>query len=97
MGDILIRNIPDQLKAELAQLAGEEGSSLSAAAVDVLWEGINAKRTAQKNSGLALWRALREDLVNAEPDELDLEYERIMEEVEAERKSDFGRPLPDLE
>ena len=96
MGDLLIRNIPDALKIEIARAAAEEGTSLSSEAIHILREGLLARSKSDATNGRSAWDALRPLLFDEDDPDARIEFE-IMEEVEAERKRDFGRPLPELE
>lgn len=97
MGDLLIRNIPDVLKAEIARAAAQEGTSLSSEAIDILRVGLSARRKAGETAKKSAWEVLRPILLDEDDPGIGREFAEIMEEVEAERKRDFGRPLPDLE
>ncbi len=91
MGDLLIRNIPEAVKQEIAEAAKARGQSLSDKAVDLLQKGLIAERsddTAPKGSA---WESLR--TVFESQGALDGGFAEVMEEVEALRKRDFGRPV----
>ena len=96
MGDMLIRNIPEALKREIEQLASRDGLSLSAKSIDLLRNSLVAERESRKERFVSAWDALRPIMYHGDDEEAEA-FGRIMEEVEAERKSDFGRPLPDFE
>jgi len=95
MGDMLIRGIPDPLKREIEQAARKGGQSLSGKAIDLLRKGIVAEKEAKQERGISAWDAIRSTFVaeNA-TDEM---FAEIMDEIEAERKRDFGRPVEDFE
>ncbi|TKT74993.1 plasmid stabilization protein [Aquamicrobium sp. LC103] len=95
MGDLLIRNIPDALRHELAEEAAKDGNSLSAEAIDILRQGLLARRNTAEIEGKSAWEQLRAIL--RPDDEEDDTFSKVMDEIEAERKRDFGRPLPDFE
>lgn len=95
MGDLLIRNIPEHLKKGIEQAARRDGQSLSAKSIDLLRRSLAEDMAAQERPFVSAWDALRSAFV--EHDAVDDEYSKIMDEIEAERKRDFGRPLPDLE
>lgn len=94
MGDLLIRNIPEHLKKELEQAAKRDGQSLSAKSIDLLRKSLAEETAVQEKPFVSAWDALRSAFV--EHDAVDDEYSKIMDEIEAERKRDFGRPV-DLE
>ncbi|EBX4816962.1 plasmid stabilization protein [Salmonella enterica subsp. enterica serovar Newport] len=97
MGDMLLRGVPDAIKTELKQFASESGKSLSETAVDVLRKGIAARKADRDKPRQSAWDLLRAASVESEAIDHDGEYVRIMDEIEAERKRDFGRPVPDFE
>ena len=97
MGDMLIRGIPDAIKTELTQLARDEGKSLSETAVDLLRKGMAADRADRAKPKQSAWDALRSAFIDADAVDHDGEFAKIMDEIEAERKKDFGRPVPDFE
>lgn len=94
MGDLLIRNIPEHLKKELERAAKRDGQSLSAKSIDLLRRSLAEDTAAPEKPFVSAWDALRSAFV--EHDAVDDEYSKIMDEIEAERKRDFGRPV-DLE
>ncbi|PSJ57857.1 plasmid stabilization protein [Pseudaminobacter soli (ex Li et al. 2025)] len=95
MGDMLIRGIPEPLKREIARAAQEDGKSLSAKAIELLHKGMVAEEDVKPGSGQSAWDALRSVFVAEGA--VDDEFSKIMEEIEAERKRDFGRPVEDFE
>ena len=90
MGDVLIRGIPEGLKNEIAEAARGRGQSLSAKAVDLLRKGLIVER--EDRPQRSAWDVLRPILYDGNDKEAE-EYAKIMDEVEAERKRDFGRPV----
>ena len=95
MGDMLIRGIPEPLKREIARAAKQDGKSLSAKAIELLHKGMVAKEDVKPAAEQSAWDALR--AVFVAEGAIDDEYSKIMEELEAERKRDFGRPIEDFE
>jgi plasmid stability protein len=91
MGDMLIRNIPDSLKREITQAADFRHQSLSAKAIDLLRKGLIAEREAKPLPGQSAWEMLRAPFEEFGPPTG--EFAAIMDEIEAERKRDFGRPV----
>ena len=96
MGDMLIRNIPAALKVAIECAAKEEGKSLSDRAIDLLRKGILFEKEAASAPSRSAWDVLRPLLYSGDDVEAE-RFARIMDDIEAERKRDFGRPLPDLE
>lgn len=95
MGDLLIRGIPEPLKTDIAQAASKEGTSLSAKAIELLRKGMIAENEAGRETGRSALDSLRS--IFAAHDAIGDEFAEIMDEIEAARKTDFGRPLPDFE
>jgi plasmid stability protein len=89
MGDMLIRGIPEGLKNEIAEAAKGRRQSLSAKAVDLLRKGLIVEREDRPHR--SAWDEIRSAFESEGP--VTGEYAQIMEEVEAERKRDFGRPV----
>jgi len=96
MGDLLIRNVAEALKTDLDQLADRTGQSLSDAAKEALWEGVNLvkRRLASDADKLPLGQRLQAAFAGAfeSQDEAE-EFHRSLDE---QRKKDTGRPLPDF-
>ncbi|TPI43600.1 plasmid stabilization protein [Mesorhizobium sp. B2-9-1] len=95
MGDMLIRGIPEPLKHEIEQAARRGGHSLSSKAIDLLRKGIVAEKEAKPERGVSAWDAIRSAFVAENA--TDETFAEIMDEIEAERKRDFGRPVEDFE
>ena len=96
MGDMLIRDIPEPLKREIEQAARKGGQSLSGKAIDLLRKGMVAEKAAEARAGsFSMGRDSARHYVaeNAIGDE----FAKIMDEIEADRKRDFGRPVEDFE
>ena len=99
MGDLLIRNIPDALRADIERLAKAKGSSLSQTAREALRMGVEAVKKAD-SSGPKVRPGDQLVAFFDDPDATEEErkvFGQIMDEIEAERKRDFGRPVPELE
>ena len=94
MGDLLIRNIPEELRLGLAKAADADGLSLSDAAKRAIMAGLKAVESAnvpkQRNALEAIREALGENLVTDEEHEV---FMRIIEE--GRRRPD--RPPPEFE
>ncbi len=95
MGDLLIRNVPEAVKRDLERSAKRDGRSLSATAIDILAKSL-AEKQADEKPFVSAWDELRPLLYSGNAEEAE-EFGRIMEEVEIERKRDFGRQLADLD
>jgi len=91
MGDMLIRGIPDALKLELEEVARVEGKSLSARAIDLMRKGMIFEKEAASKPKRSAWEVLRK--IYEEEGAIDDDYAKMMDEIEAERKKDFGRPV----
>lgn len=94
MGDLLIRNIDEALKRGIIELAQANGRSLSDEAKVLIGEAMAGKwsEPADSQSVVDTIRAIfeREGAIGDE-------YADLMDEVEAERKKDFGRPFEAFE
>jgi plasmid stability protein len=98
MGDLLIRNISDALKRDISARAEKNGNSLSDEAKNLLQKAIIDTVKADVPTKSA-WEAMREIFApknGAEAREAE-EYAKIMDEIEAKRKKDFGRPFEGME
>ena len=89
---MLIRGIPEALKREIEDFARRDGQSLSAKSIDLLRKSVDADRQAYTKPFVSAWDVLRPILYDGNDAEAE-EFAKIMEEVEAERKRDFGRPV----
>ncbi len=91
MGDLLIRNISDAMKRDIALRAEKNGNSLSDEAKNLLQKAIfdTPGADAPARSALDGFREIFSPLTDDEREE----FAKIMDDIEAERKKDFGRPL----
>jgi len=91
MGDLLIRNIPDAMKRDIALRAEKNGNSLSDEAKSLLQKAMTdtSGTDAPTRSALDGFREIFSPLTEHEQEQ----FAGIMDEIEAERKKDFGRPL----
>ncbi|RFC00752.1 plasmid stabilization protein [Rhizobium leguminosarum bv. trifolii] len=94
MGDLLIRNISEAMKRDIAASAQRSGNSLSDEAKDLLREALHRK-TEAKPETVSVYDAIRAAFVSENA--VDDEFAAIMEEIEVARKKDFGRPFEDFE
>lgn len=95
MSDLLVRNVPSALKSTLEESAKRAGVSLSDRAIELIRAGLTEERNSAGQTQKSAWEAWRS--VFEEAGALDDEFQEIMAEIERERKSDFGRPIPDFE
>jgi plasmid stability protein len=91
MGDLLIRNVPEDLKRDLGEIARNTGRSMSDAAKDMIRTGVERYQSIPASAGKNAYEQLRE--VFAPFDEGAEEFANIMDELEEQRKKDFGRPF----
>lgn len=91
MGDLLIRNIPEAVKREIAEAAKEHGQSLSEKAVDLLQKGLHVEHREDSQPAGSAWEMLRSVFESEGPPAG--EFAEMLDEIEAERKRDFGRPV----
>ncbi|MDM9626187.1 plasmid stabilization protein [Rhizobium sp. S152] len=91
MGDLLIRNISDAMKRDIALRAEKNGNSLSDEAKNLLQKAMVSTpgTDAPARSALDGFREIFSPLTDDEREE----FAKIMDDIEAERKKDFGRPL----
>lgn len=90
MGDLLVRNIPDAMKHDIAAAAKRAGVSLSDKAKDLLRQGLRQEQADTPSPPRSAWEALRHVVLSSQPDD---EFAEIMRDIEAERKKDAGRPI----
>ncbi len=96
MSDLLIRDISEPMKQDIARRARQAGRSLSEEAKELLQKALIAEKAETETPRLSAWDLLRPILYDGN-DAAAAEYALIMEEIEAERKKDFGRPVEDFE
>jgi len=91
MGDLLIRNVPQSLKRDLQESARRAGRSLSEEVKRRLQKPgeDGAERRTFGNAG----HENLSEIFSGIPLEEREEFSRIMDEIEAERKRDLGRPF----
>lgn len=95
MGDLLIRNISEALKRDIIAAADKTGRSLSDEAKELLRKGLIADKDIKPAVEQSAYDILRATFGadNGSGDE----FAAVLDEIEAERKRDFGRPMPDFE
>lgn len=96
MGDLLIRNIPDAIRQSLAERAERSGRSVSDEVTEILGEELRRGMYAVRGTEISAGESLRSVFAPLTPEERDA-FSAVMEDIEAERKKDLGRPLEDLE
>jgi antitoxin FitA len=95
MGNVLIRDFPPALKAEISKAANSNGRSISEEVKFRLRRDSQSSAKSEPKSGAELYEQTRAVMQGIfESDEEVNEFERVIEES---RKSDFGRPPPDFE
>jgi plasmid stability protein len=93
VGDLLVRNIPDAVKQNLIARANKSGRSLSDEAKHVIAKGLaTEERKPAENSGKDFADSLLSLFADI-PDEEKQLFSEIMDEIEEQRKKDFGRPF----
>jgi plasmid stability protein len=92
VSDLLIRNIPDHLKADISRRARETGRSLSDEVKELLRKGLLADLEKQAPAGETAYDAMRRAFAGAHLSDAD--HGKLMEGVEAGRE-DMGRTVPD--
>jgi len=96
MSNILIRNIEPNLKRDIEKLAKAAGRSQSDEIKRLIRKGLSAEKSQTepsiRQSAWEVWRGAfeRAGLISDE-------FAEILDEIELERKTDFGRPPPDFE
>ncbi|AJD39811.1 plasmid stabilization protein [Rhizobium sp. SEMIA 4085] len=95
MGGLLIRDISDA-KRNIAVRAERRGGSLSDEARRLVQKGMIAEGSVANDDDLTAWDSLRSILGPDNDDEAEV-FAKIMEEIEADRKRNFGRPIEDFE
>jgi plasmid stability protein len=96
VGDLLIRDISDAMKRKLAERAEKSGRSLSDEAKRLMQKGMTTEDAGANDNSPSAWDSLRSILGPESDDEGDA-FAKIMDEIEAERKRDFGRSVEDFE
>jgi hypothetical protein len=66
-----------------------DGKSLSDKAIDLLRKGMIVEKEAKSDPGMSAWDQMRS--VYERHDAIGDDFPKIMDDVEAERKNDFGR------
>jgi plasmid stability protein len=96
MADLLVRNVSDELKESLVARADRAGHSVSDEVKAILQQEVGEVPQAPDLNGMSAWEALR-SIMKADSEEEATEYIKIMDEIEVERKRDFGRPVEGFE
>jgi plasmid stability protein len=90
MGDLLIRNISDALKRDIAAAADRTGRSLSDEAKELLRKGLIAEKDFKPMEELNAYDALRAAVADCLM--TDEEHDEFMAAIEESRKNDLARP-----
>jgi plasmid stability protein len=93
MGDLLIRNMPEGLKTGLSNSALKNGRSLSDEAKYRLRKSLDDEPDSAP--AMNAFEAIRSAFIEAGGGTG--EFAAIMDEIEAEGKRDFGRPVEEQE
>lgn len=93
MGDLLVNDVPDALRRSLEKRADEAGHSISDEVKAILEREVVTTPSTPERSGLDTLRSI---MLNVDAEEAEA-FSQIMDEIEAERKKDFGRPYEDYE
>ena len=94
MGDLLIRNLPDRLHAQLNERARSSGRSLSDEAKDLLRKGLREPERAPQEADLDTFDLLRQPFLDALLTED--EHRKLMEATSESRRH-ASRDVPDFE
>jgi hypothetical protein len=94
MSDLLIRNISDSIKADLAEIADRKGKSISETSKWALVYGIDVlKKLDAEEAAVPMGKRLQQIFADVfKTDEEAEEFKRILEEV----RHGPERPLPDF-
>jgi plasmid stability protein len=93
LADLLVQDIPDEMTQGLAARADKAGHSVSDEVKAIIERELGENSGNHEASALEMLRSI----MVADSEEEAAEYIKIMDEIEAERKRDFGRPVEDLE
>ena len=93
MGDLLIRDVPDAIKQDLLARANKSGRSLSEETKHVISRGLSAEEIEPSESAGGAFAESLLRLFADIPDEEKQQFSEIMDEIEDQRKKDFGRPF----
>ena len=95
MGDLLVRNIPEDLRRGLTNIASSSGQSLSETAKNTIRLGLaqqaKAMHVAKQNAYEAIRAAISSDLPT------ETEYAEFEKALLESRKSSVPRTVPDFE
>ncbi|MBT9372094.1 plasmid stabilization protein [Rhizobium sp. CSW-27] len=96
MGDLLIKGIPEAIAQGLSERAERAGRTLSEEVTVILGDALQQPVPKTEAKALSAFEAIRE-IMKPESEEEAALYAAIMDEIEAKRKSDLGRPFEDFE
>ena len=94
MGDLLIRNIPDDLRRGLANTAKQADQSLSDAATNAIRLGLIVMKDASGRPKVSLFDAIRSAIGDNLPTE---EESRIFQEILDDARKAPDREVPNFE
>lgn len=95
MGNVLIRDFPPALKAEISKAANSNGRSISEEVKFRLRRDSQSLAKTEPKSGAETYEEIRAALQGIFG--TDAEYEEFHREMEDIRKNDFVRPPPDFD
>ena len=91
MSDLLIRDVPDDLKEDLGKIARDTGRSMSDTAKDLIRSAMEGHQGIASTPPLNAYEQLR--ALFGPEDGNDDAFSKIMDEIEQKRKTDVGRPF----
>jgi hypothetical protein len=95
MGNVLIRDFPPALKAEISEAANSNGRSISEEVKFRLRRDSRTATHSEPKSGAQIYDEIRAAMQGIF--ETDADYEAFQLELESIRKNDFSRPPPDFD
>ncbi len=95
MSNVLIRDLPPALKAEISKAANSNGRSISEEVKFRLRRDSQVSAQSEPKSGAQMYDEIRAVMQGIF--ETDAEYEEFHRELENIRKNDFARPPPDFD
>ena len=91
MSDLLIRDVPEDLKDDLGRIARDTGRSMSDTAKDLIRSAMESQQGRAIRPPRNAYEQLR--ALFGPEDGGDDEFSKIMDEIEQKRKTNAGRPF----